>query len=146
MSQPSASTFATIQAPKWKSTDTRQHVMTDKLIKLVTRGLLPLSFVENEDFRDFSETLNPGFTLPSRKHLSNKLLPLKTASLLGQLKSLFTSASDLSLTIDIWSSRDMRSYLGITCHFIHHYQMQSVMLCCTRFRGSPHWREHPHTL
>ena len=38
-------------------------------------------------------------------------------------------------TMDLWSNRQMKSYIGITGHHILDYAMQSVMLDCKRFVG-----------
>ena len=53
------------------------------------------------------------------------------------------NVTDICLTIDLWSSRDMRSFVGITGHYTKDYQLQSVMLACQRFRGS-HTTERIH--
>lgn len=37
--------------------------------------------------------------------------------------------------MDIWSNHQMRSYCGITAHFIKDWEMFSVMLICNRFKG-----------
>ncbi|VDI11014.1 Hypothetical predicted protein [Mytilus galloprovincialis] len=44
-------------------------------------------------------------------------------------------AESVCLTIDLWSSRQMRGFLGITGHFILDWAMKSVMICCKRFKG-----------
>ena len=45
-------------------------------------------------------------------------------------------AHDICLTIDLWSSRQMRGYLGVTVHYLRDWTMQTAMLVCKRFRGS----------
>ena len=37
--------------------------------------------------------------------------------------------------MDLWTNRQMRSFSGITAHFILNWQMESVILGCTRFKG-----------
>ncbi|KAJ8309282.1 hypothetical protein KUTeg_014156 [Tegillarca granosa] len=59
---------------KYASTDRRQIQLTDALIKFIAGDLLPLSIVENEDFRNLMETADPKYQMPSRKYLSSKLL------------------------------------------------------------------------
>ena len=103
---------------------------------MVTEGLLPFSFVDMSSLRRFTESLNPAYSVPSRKHMTTKLLPAKTAGTLNKIKDLLNSAKDVAVTVDIWTSRDMRSYMGLTSHFILDYTLHSAMLSCTRFRGS----------
>ena len=45
-------------------------------------------------------------------------------------------AKDICLTVDLRSSQDMRSFMGITSHFTVDYTLQSVMLACRQFHGS----------
>ena len=62
--------------------------------------------------------------------------------------------TDICLTIDLWSSRDMQSFVGITGHYTKDYQLQNVMLAYKRSHGFAHsaeriheaynlWAEHP---
>ena len=62
-------------------------------------------------------------------------------SLQTKVKDALASVTSVSITLDIWTSRDMRSYLGITAHFIRTFKLESVMLACNRFSGK-HTAEH----
>ena len=44
-------------------------------------------------------------------------------------------AQSVCLTIDLWSNRQMRGFIGITGHCIINWTMESVMLACKRFTG-----------
>lgn len=55
---------------------------------------------------------------------------------LRALQDVLQSLESVSLTVDIWSDRRLRSYLGITVHFIEcDMQLSSALLCCERFHG-----------
>lgn len=46
-------------------------------------------------------------------------------------------ASTVAITVDLWSSRKQRGYLGITCHYIDsNWKMQNLVLGCRRVEGS----------
>ena len=47
-------------------------------------------------------------------------------------------ASSICVTVDLWSNRQLRSYIGITAHFINEseWSLESVMLACSHFKGS----------
>ncbi|KAI4830100.1 hypothetical protein KUCAC02_001753 [Chaenocephalus aceratus] len=49
-------------------------------------------------------------------------------------------ADNVSVTVDIWSDRRMRGFLGVTAHWIDlnndNLQMRSQLLACNRFKGS----------
>lgn len=103
--------------------------MTEKLVKFIAQDLMPLSLVESDDF---VKSLDPSYQVPCRKHLSNNLLRKKH----DQVKSIVLKkleAAKAHLTTDLWSNRQMRSYIGITCHFItNKWELESVMLACKR--------------
>ena len=50
-------------------------------------------------------------------------------------------ADKVCATIDLWSRRQMRSYFDSTGHFIVDWALKSVILGCTRYRGS-HTADH----
>ena len=92
--------------------------------------------VESTSFRELLNKAQPGFTMPSRKYLCTKLLPDRCATIHADIKSRLQSAPSVYLTMDFWSSRDMRSFIGVTGHFIVGFTLQSVMLTCRRFYGA----------
>lgn len=120
---------------KYASSDQRQIQLTDALIKFIAGDLLPLSIVESEDFRNLMETADPKYQMPSRKYLSSKLLLEKSTEVRNNIMHQMKLAENICLTVDIWSSRQMRGYLGITGHFILDWTLRSVMICCKRFCG-----------
>ena len=128
--------FIQSQCPKkYAATDQRQKQITSKLIDYVAETLQPLSTVEAPSFISMIEALNPQYQVPSRKHLSSKLIADRTAQLQKSLCNAMSNASHISLTLDLWTNRQMRSYLGITAHFINDFQFVSCMLSCKRFKG-----------
>ena len=42
----------------------------------------------------------------------------------------------MCVTVDLWSNWQIRSYFGMTAHFIMDWSMQCVMLTCSRFHES----------
>ena len=74
--------------------------------------------------------------MPSRKHLRTKLIPARHSEIFSEIVRLMQLAPQLCVTLDIWTNRQMRSYIGMTGHFIVDFKLKSVMLACNRFRGS----------
>ena len=109
-------------------------VCEDLLMNFVAEDLQALSVVESPSFRLFTEMLNPSFNMPSRKTLSNKLIPKKKAAMQSCIKSNLENIEQVCVTLDIWTNRDMRSYIGMTCHYIESFQLKSAMLACKHFR------------
>ena len=120
---------------KYPPHDARQHEITDELVSFIAGDLIPLSIVENPRFRNLIFKLDPQYQIPSRKHLSTKLLTEKSIEIHEQLMKKLEQVKSIALTTDLWSNRQMKSYIGITGHFILNWQMNSIMLACHRFSG-----------
>ena len=121
---------------KYASTDYQQVKITDALVSFIAGNLLPLSTVESPHFHDLMNASNPKYQVPTRKTLSMKLLPSTKSKMQGRVQNSLQKAESVCVTVDLWSNRQMRSYFGITPHFIMDWSMQSVMLACSHFHGS----------
>ena len=121
---------------KYSSSDPNQQIITDALVTFIAGNLIPLSTVENPEFKALFEALNPKYQVPSRKHLSTKLLYKKSTEIQSKLKEQLRSVESVCLTIDIWSNRQIKGFLGITGHYIMDWCMKSIMVSCKRFKGS----------
>ncbi len=89
---------------------------------------MPLHLVDSVRFQKLLESLDPQYCLPSRKHLSRNLLKKK---LKDQVKDRLSAVKVVNLTLDLWSNRQMRSYLGITGHYISaEWKLEHIMLGC----------------
>ena len=59
------------------------------------------------------------------------------SSMLSNIKELLKSIKYVSLTIDIWSDRRLRSFIGVTCHFVDEsFEFKSIVLACRHVNGS----------
>ena len=97
--------------------------------------MVALSIVESRQFRALLHTLDPRYNIPTRKQLTNVLLKERFDEVFDLVKVRLKNVNELSLTMDIWSNRQMRSYCGITIHYIHDWKLESAMLACNRFKG-----------
>ena len=79
---------------------------------------LPFKTVEHEGFRDFVNNLQPQFQIPSRTTITQDVLDIYVSEA-GKLKNYFAKNKQrVSLTTDLWSSRQNLSYMCLTAHFI----------------------------
>ncbi|KAK6187191.1 hypothetical protein SNE40_005270 [Patella caerulea] len=82
--------------------------------------MIPIFTVEKSGFRNMMKTFDPRYCLPGRKYFSDIAIP-----------ALYNTVHDkvleeirrrpvcyLGATTDMWSSRNMEPYLGVTVHFI----------------------------
>jgi hypothetical protein len=54
----------------------------------------------------------------------------------SRIKNLIASTDSVCVTVDLWSNRQMRSYLGVTGHLVDsNFNMISCLLTCSRFSG-----------
>jgi hypothetical protein len=85
-------------------------IVNDLIIKLG----LPISIVERPAFVNFMKTVDPKFSVTSRRTLSRTTIPLLYEKMQDQLKAFCSTARFLSLALDIWSDRRLRSFFAVT--------------------------------
>jgi len=54
---------------------TKSKLFDEQLAKMIVKQYCPFTIVESEDFRKFVHTVNPCYSLPSRKTISSRLIP-----------------------------------------------------------------------
>ena len=64
-----------------------------------------------------------------------KVLEEESSGSEASLKMKLSEAKSVSVTLDIWSDKTMRGYLGLTVHFIDGYALKSGVLTVPRFAG-----------
>lgn len=78
--------------------------------------------------------LAPGYVLPSRKTVSNSLLPQLYETTVENIKNKFKNVTSICLTTDAWTSINNESYVAVTAHYIDgDTKMLSVLLGCQHF-------------
>lgn len=103
------------------------------LAKMIATDFQPFSIVEDRGFRNYSNSLNPMYTIPSRKTLSKSLIPQLYESTQASVWERVQKATAVCLTTDCWTSRVTTSYMSVTCHFIEDFSMSSCLLDCFEF-------------
>ena len=121
---------------KFDKNDPRQKAITDAVIKMIIRDVQPAYIVEREGFRELLNVLEPWYTVVSRKHIQQSLLPSYHSKVAEAIKNTLSNVDTCSLTLDIWSSRRMHAYLGVTCHFVtKEWKILSLLLSCSKLLG-----------
>lgn len=139
-SQPAISQFITSSKQHYTSGHPQQNAITRSILSdLVIDCNLPLSIIEHPGFRRFMSVVDTRYNLVSRRTLTSKLdgVMLEKQT---KLKDCLANAENLSVTVDIWSDRKMRGFLGITAHWLGNREgglvLKSALLACNRFSGS----------
>jgi hypothetical protein len=101
---------------------------------LIAREYHPFSLVEDAEFRRFVPMLCPGYQIPSRKTLTNNLIPILHQTTVRKVKATLDVATADCLTADGWTSVNNNSFLAITAHFLdEETNMCSKLVGCVEF-------------
>lgn len=88
------------------------------LMKFIISACCPFRIVENQYFKNFVYALNKHYQLPCRQYLSGKLLNEIYLSEKENMMKEFEDATAVCLTLDLWLSIQLYTYIGVTIHFI----------------------------
>ncbi|KAL5248809.1 hypothetical protein ACHWQZ_G017861 [Mnemiopsis leidyi] len=109
----------TARINKWALNSEKQLQQERLLVLWICSNTLPYTAVSDPMFQQFVHGLNPKFTIPHEKKLRTVIIPnlyekvqFKVHTLLKQLCGTFC------LTVDIWSSKALDAYFGVTIEFI----------------------------
>lgn len=95
--------------------DSRQIELSMAIVNDLIIGLgLPLSIVDRPAFINFMNKVDPKFTMTSRRTLTRTTIPSLYHKMNEDLKTFCLTASSLSLALDIWTDRKLRSFFAIT--------------------------------
>ncbi len=116
-----------------KCSKSRADTINQLLVNIVVKDIRPLCIVEDEGVRDLLQYLEPGYQLPSRKHLT-KLLHDEYEKAIPILKKKLSDSGGIALTSDVWTSNTMAAYISVTAHFISaEWEMKSCVLQTKHF-------------
>ena len=113
--------------------EVKQAIVTsEEVINLVSfmivKDCLPLSIVNNEGFKNLMEKLCPEIDVPTRFKVG-ELIQRKFASYIQFDKNLIKDQIEfISLTSDLWSDLNQRSYLSLTMHYVWEEKLKSMIL------------------
>lgn len=117
----------------------KQQPMTKKIAKMICCDLQPLSVVENTGFRELLRVAEPRYVIPSRKAITDEIIPQLYEETRKQIKRELSSSSivSLALTTDGWSSCTNQSYLSYNGHFVaEHFRLKEYCLRVAAFNAS----------
>jgi hypothetical protein len=119
---------------------THDHPRQMALAKMVTSDLiiglaLPLSIVERPEFLRAMVTVDSKFVVPSRRKLARDVLPKAVERVEAELQRICHASRFVSLTLDIWTDRRMRSFYAMTIHLIDQCVFKSHLLIFKYFSG-----------
>jgi hypothetical protein len=99
-------------------TEEQKADITDAYMKWIVTDLQPFTTSSCKAFRRFIFKLNPWYNIPSRQTLKTLVMHHYKLEKLTISQYLQNISGAICLTTDIWTSKPMDSYCGITAHFI----------------------------
>lgn len=114
----------------------RSKQIDAQLIKMIVKEYHPISIVEDPEFRKFVHLLSPNYNIPTRKTISNSLIPAVYNELKEEIQAMFKKPGiAVCLTADGWTSQNNQNHFyAITAHFIDgNTQLKNVLLDCIHF-------------
>lgn len=112
----------------------RNNEIDRQLLMLITKEYQPFSIVEDMEFRKFVQILNPAYSLPTRKTLSESLLPKTYHEIYEIVKEDIKTAEAVCVTTDGWTSINNDSFIAVTAHFIDkNIKLKSYLLGCVEY-------------
>lgn len=98
-----------------KSHSRQKELQNAIVTNLIVSGNLPVSIVEQAWFKKFMQTVDQKFLVPGRRTVVS-MINKQYESKREILRQKLSSVDAVSLTMDMWSDRRMRSFLGATVH------------------------------
>jgi len=133
--QPTLTSF--MKAPQQKVSTLRQRMITNSLVtNLIVKCGLPVAIVDDDSFRAFVADLDPDIAVPCRQTVTQTILPQLQTSVKQKLQQVIDGATDVSLTMDIWTDRRAHAFLAVTVHSFGDGQPTSHLLDFKAFTGS----------
>lgn len=103
----------------------RQKNITEAMLQMIAKDMLPLSFVEGAGFRNFMTAIAPQYSRPSQRAVGLKLYDdvekLIKPQMIRQLKSCLAMTNESAVvhtTLDLWSSQGTDRIIAVQLHFI----------------------------
>lgn len=111
-------------------------MIDQQLLKMIVKEYHPFSVVEDVEFRNLIKMLCPNYLIPSRKTVTQSLMPQLFNMTVECVTDTLNNVSAVCLTTDGWTSRNNQSFISVTAHFIdpkNQTQISSVLLGCNSF-------------
>ena len=89
------------------------------LVELICKEALPFRLVDSPAFHAFVNELDPRYVLPTRKQLSEKLIPELYDKVRSSVQSELSQSTSHAMTTDMWTSVNQQAFMGVTAHWLN---------------------------
>ena len=121
----------------WDINDPRAQRVHRLIGEMIAIDNQPFSVVENEGFTTLLSVLEPRYSLPSRKYMTETVLPRIMTAVTSCVKLEIANVRWYSFTTDIWSTDvSSHSLLSLTAHWLtDSFERKSAVLHAQSFPG-----------
>lgn len=133
-----ASSLACMFSQRLGQNSARAKKIMPAIAKFICKYMRPYSVVENTGFREIIQTLEPRYTIPSRPHFSENVIPALYLSTKNDVKLLLSQAERVAITTDGWTSCSNQGYVTITSHHIDPEWKMKTFVLQTRVLNEGH--------
>ncbi|CAB4488431.1 unnamed protein product [Rhizophagus irregularis] len=107
----------------------QQKYLETLLFEWLILDFQPLYLLKSPFFRQFINALNKNFELPTDKEFQKKFFEAYEFTQKQLKQYIYKNASSVSLTCDLWTSRNKQGFLGVTSHLItSNFKMKEITL------------------
>ncbi|XP_065665378.1 zinc finger BED domain-containing protein 4-like [Hydra vulgaris] len=105
---------------KWTSSEQRAQKITMLIGEMICVDIQPYSLVTDQGFKKLIMHLEPRYTMPFRKHMTETVVPLIYEKMKIQIMNDVAKADFLSFTTDGWTTHhNDLSFYSLTAHWIN---------------------------
>lgn len=107
------------------------------LTELIVKCNLPLTIVEHVGFRNFLKAIAPRWKPTSTRYFTRNLLPTLMTDCQNRMRKILDTANHISITVDMWTDRRGRSFIGVTGHFLdENFVPRAILVDFLRLKGT----------
>lgn len=102
--------------------ENRRHSdLTTAVVNFICEGLYPASLVEERTFKNLMNTVDPGYSLPSKADLASKMLPQMYCRTRDMVFGELSGVVNCGVTTDLWQSQTQnRTYISLSLHSVNY--------------------------
>ncbi len=122
----------------WDVNDARAHCVHRRIGEMIALDCQPFSVVQDVGFVRLLNTLEPRYSVPSRRYITETILPRIKDGVASEVRKAIAGVQWFSFTTDIWSTEVSNdSLLSLTAHWLtDSFKPQSAVLHAQTFPGA----------
>ncbi|XP_055343018.1 uncharacterized protein LOC129591407 [Paramacrobiotus metropolitanus] len=135
--QPTLTEFVIQKVEPYGKNHWKQVRLNDAVGNIMLKTLAPPSMLGDLSFDEAIKIGDSKLKWPRRHQLTRHILPKFEKEIRGKIQILLSTATAVSLNVDLWTSKRCHGYMGVTVSFIDEkFCLRNFVLGCPRFKES----------